>query len=107
MFQKIYIDLERNLSVDDVNVRREPVQDSSHRVGVKECHRASHDPEQKLFVDQLRRFGAAQQEGQVHRDLEDCAAGTERRIDSQVFDQVVVAGVFAVQVGPVKMWFEH
>jgi hypothetical protein len=47
-----------------------PVEDSSNRVGVEERHGRSHDAEQQLLVDQLRRAGAAQQERYVHRDLQ-------------------------------------
>ena len=92
--------LERELSIGHVDIRRKPVQDSSDRVGVKECHRASHDPVQQLLVNQLRGRGAAQQEGQVHGDLEDGAAGADSRVDAQVLGRLVSGGVFCARVGP-------
>ena len=63
--------LKRNLSVDDVNIRRKPVYDPSDRIRVEKGHRTSHDPKQEFFVDQLRGLGTAQQEGQVHGHLWD------------------------------------
>jgi hypothetical protein len=79
--------LEWQLSIGDVDVGREPVEDPADGVRVEEGHRAAHDPVQQLLVDQLRRLRAAQQERQVHHNLGTKFFGKMFQIITSVMDK--------------------
>ena len=54
-------------------------------------------------MDQLGRSGAAEQECQVHRDLEDRTSGSNGRVDSKIFGRFFDGGVSGAGISPANV----